>query len=68
MTFKEKEEKLSTVFISLTKKCDTCGHSIIFTTKVDMRICSYCGNAVFKDKQTEFKYRVKEKIYKEKKK
>ena len=55
MSFKEKEKKLSEVFGSLTVHC-LCGHPIIFTTKVDKRICSYCGKSVFRNKQIEFKF------------
>ena len=68
MTYKEQEKLLSNVFEKLTVYCPTCEHPIIFTTKNDMRICSHCGNAVFKNKETEFKYRIREKIYKERRK
>lgn len=45
-----------------------CGHSVIIANKKGMAICSHCRNLVFKDKETEFKYRLKEKLFKEKRK
>lgn len=43
------------------KKCK-CGHSVLFVT--DKKICSHCGNYVFKNKKVEFEYRMKEKLKK----
>jgi ribosomal protein S27AE len=42
-----------------------CGHSVIIANKAGRTICSYCKNLVFRDKETEFKYRLKEKLIKE---
>lgn len=39
-----------------------CGKKVIVLR--DKKICSHCGNYVFKSKEEEFKYRVKEKICK----
>lgn len=39
-------------------KCK-CSHTILFTGKKDRLICRYCGNYVYKDKKTEFKYKMK---------
>ena len=48
-------------------KC-SCGHSVVIPPKKDKYICSWCGNYVFKDKQTEFRYKFKENLMKEKRK
>ena len=48
------------------KLCPNCGHSMLLGRK-DKKPCSHCGWYVFKDKATEFQYRMKEKILKEKK-
>ena len=39
-------------------KCENCGHSINLDGK-DKRICEWCGRYIFKDKKTEFLYRMK---------
>ena len=44
-----------------TYKCK-CGHSVSIPIFVDKTICSFCGNYVFKNKQDEFRFRVKEKL------
>ena len=43
-------------------KCK-CGHSNLMFN-VDRMICTWCGSYVYKDKQTEFKYKLKETIIK----
>lgn len=45
--------------------CPNCGHSVLFSRK-DKAICSWCKHYVFKDKKTEFEYRLKESINKQK--
>jgi ribosomal protein S27E len=49
------------------KECKTCGHKqLVF--KEDRVICSHCGNYIYKDNATEFKYKLKINQIKEKKK
>lgn len=43
-----------------------CGHTNYIANKEGRCICSYCHNFVFKDKKTEFEYRMKQKIKEEK--
>ena len=43
-----------------------CGHTNIILNKSNMCICSHCRQMVFKDKKTEFEYRMKENLIKEK--
>lgn len=38
-------------------KCDKCGHSIMLGRN-DKKICEWCGKYIFKDKKTEFMYRM----------
>ena len=39
-----------------------CGHRVIIPKGVDKQLCDWCNHYVFKDKNEEFKYRLKEKI------
>lgn len=45
-----------------------CGHTVYIANKNGIAICSHCKNLVFKDKETEFKYRMKEGIINERRK
>ena len=47
------------IITDLSVKCK-CGHSIFFSNKSDRVICDWCGNYCYKDKQTEFKYKMQE--------
>ena len=63
-------KELSRILNDITKsriKCE-CGHSVLFPQKADRVICSWCGKYVYKNEQVEFKYKMKEKLYKEKRK
>lgn len=42
-------------------KCK-CGHRVVIPYFMDKNICSWCHEYVFKNKETEFKYRLKEKL------
>lgn len=46
-------------------KCKYCGHILLFGKKDEKVLCNICNHYVFKDKQTEFKYRLKESQIKE---
>lgn len=37
-----------------------CGHRIRFFSGRDRIICNFCGNYVYKNKKSEFKYKLKE--------
>jgi len=54
----EKEHELATKNMV---KC-TCGHSLFIRNKYGREICSWCNNWVYKDKKTEFMYKMKEKL------
>ncbi len=41
-----------------------CGHRVIIPNWVDKQLCNWCGNYVFKTKEDEFKFRMKEKMRK----
>lgn len=43
-----------------------CGRKVVMPNNVDKKICSWCGNYVFKNKRQEFKYRIKERLLNEK--
>lgn len=42
-------------------KCK-CSHTMLFTGSKDRLLCSHCGHYVYKDKKTEMKYKIKEKL------
>ena len=42
-------------------KCK-CSHTLLFTGIKDRLLCSHCGHYVYKDKKTEMKYKIKEKL------
>lgn len=44
-----------------TIKCK-CGHSIAFKSCEKKKLCHWCNKWVFKNKEDEFKYRLKEKM------
>ena len=44
----------------------SCGHRQFIPLHTDKIICKWCGKWVFRDKETEFKFRMKEKMNKEK--
>lgn len=48
---------------NLRHKC-SCGATTIFNIKDECRICRCCGKTLFKDKKTEFKYKLSNLIYK----
>lgn len=39
-----------------------CGHRVVIPKWVDKQLCGWCGNYVFKNKEDEFKFRLKEKM------
>lgn len=39
-----------------------CGHKVVMPYWVDKQICTWCRNYVFRNKQDEFKYRMKAKL------
>ena len=61
MSYKE-DRKRFTAITNNTVKCK-CGCSVTFT-KQNRRICNWCGYWVYKDKKTEFKYKMMEKLKK----
>lgn len=48
------------------KRYCKCGHYAYITNKSGIAECSWCHNNVFIDKKTEFEYRMKENLYREK--
>lgn len=48
------------------KRYCKCGHYAYVVNKTGVAECSWCHNNVFIDKQTEFKYRMKENLIREK--
>lgn len=57
----EEIKKYSEIIAKSKIKC-MCGHSIAIPPHLDKVLCRWCGNYVFKNKELEFKYRLKEMI------
>ena len=47
-------------------RCKHCGHNSTIPVYVDKRICSWCGNYVFRTPEIEFKFRLDQEIKKRK--
>lgn len=60
LTIKE-YKNMANEYDKVKYKCK-CGHRVVIPYNVDKQICSYCKKYVFKDKQREFEYRLREKI------
>lgn len=60
LTIKE-YERMSDEYDKVKYVCKHCGHKTVIPNKVEKRLCSWCGNYVFKNEQAEFKYRLEEK-------
>lgn len=43
-------------------KCQNCGRKVYIHRTKDKAVCSWCHKYVFKSKEDEFKYRIKEKL------
>lgn len=63
LNYKEMQLKLEDI-LKTSYKCK-CGHTVVITNKNGRALCSYCHNYVFKDKKTEFEYRMKENQFRE---
>lgn len=44
--------------------CPKCKHSLVIPVFMDRNLCDWCGNWVYKDKQTEFRYKLQERMKK----
>lgn len=61
VSYRENPEKFAYIMNKNRKKCK-CGHSLQLPAKLDMTVCSWCGNYVFRDKKAEFQFRMKERM------
>ena len=55
-------QRMSNEYEKVKIKCPHCGRKLVIPVWVDKQLCSWCNHYVFRDKQKEFKYRIKEKI------
>ena len=58
LTIKE-YKRMTNEYDKIKYRC-VCGHKVVIPKWVDKRVCSWCGRYVFKSKEDEFKYRLKE--------
>ena len=59
MNFKEDTKRLNQLWKHKVK-CK-CSHTFVIGRQ-ERALCSHCGNWVYKNKETEFKYKLQEKI------
>ena len=45
-----------------TIKCK-CGHSVVFNATTDKKLCTWCGNYVYKEHKDEFKNILLKRLY-----
>lgn len=65
-TLNNKEfNRLSNEYDKVKYMCK-CGHRVIIPYYVDKQLCSWCHEYVFKSKEDEFKFRLNERLRKEK--
>lgn len=50
---------LTKYMVEASVKCK-CGHTVLVPRRIDKKICTWCGNYVFRNKEDEFKYRLEE--------
>lgn len=62
----KKDNKMFEMYSLFTVYCP-CGHSVAIPNKVDRVLCTWCGKWVYKNKQTEFRYKLQEQLKKQKK-
>jgi len=64
----EEQDKLAQAQRRMKKFCPYCGKRVHFYAfeKKGKQLCDWCGRYVFKDKETEFNYRMKELLNKQK--
>lgn len=60
---KRYEERYGDYMSQFKYKC-SCSHTVIIRPGVDKKLCSYCGNYVYKDKKLEFKEKLKNELRK----
>lgn len=66
LTYKEMGLKLEDIR-KTSYKC-RCGHTVVIANRDGRAICKHCNRWVFKDKKTEFEFRMKENQIKERRK
>lgn len=60
--FTDKEFERMTDEYDKVKYLCKCGHRVIIPKWVNKQLCNWCGHYVFKSKEEEFKFRMKEKL------
>lgn len=57
MRIKESDIKVEATMTALKVRCE-CGHTIVITKQNPVKICSHCGNIVYRDFKEYFKWRL----------
>lgn len=66
MGFKN-DKRMFEYYAQMRVYCPVCGHSNTMTKLKDVKICTWCGNKVYRDKEAEFKDKLRIARLKEKK-
>lgn len=59
MSYKEDTRRFQT-YANIRRHCENCGHSKTIPVFTDKMICEWCGNYVFRDEKTKFKFRLEQ--------
>lgn len=59
------EEIVASYYSNYKVKCK-CSHTMVMTHNVDKKICSHCGNYVYRDKQAEFRDKINQELRRKK--
>lgn len=60
--YKRFMSNFSDEFLNETRRECKCGHTVNFISKTPYITCSHCGNLIFKDKKSEYDYRIKRRL------
>lgn len=60
--FLQKEQMIADVFKNYMYQCKNCGHKEVIKPIQNNKLCSYCGNLIFKNDKDEFIYRINQKM------
>lgn len=63
---KKEDDRMFEEYSKYKIKCKHCGHSTTMPIFLDKKICSWCGNYIFRTKEIEFKHKLNQAINKEK--
>ena len=62
----EEDDRLFEAFSKYKVKCKHCDHSAVLPVNKDKKLCTWCGNYIFRTPEIEFKYRLNQELKRKK--